>query len=134
MSDPERSAKQIMKRAIAIFGLLAAIGCTAFAESPPAAIHQIDETEKAAGILAAKNDITKGVIRYEIVGEPMQIDTEIKSQALYEYGIIVEFSGCTGSPRADYASGYRETVISHLKKKYGFDPVVRIQEAIMKRK
>lgn len=123
-----------MKRAIAIFGLLAAIGCTALAESPSVAIHHIDEAEKAAGIQAAKNEITKGVIRYEIVGEPMQIDKEIKSRALSEYGIIVEFSGCTGSPRADFTSGYRETVIDHLKKKYGFDPVIRIQEAIMKKK
>lgn len=57
-----RSARKTMKQAIAIFGLLSAIGCAAFAESPRPAIHQIDEAEKAAGIHAAKNDITKGVI------------------------------------------------------------------------
>jgi len=122
-----------MKRTIAIFVLLAATGYTAFAESPSTASRNIEETERAAGILAAKDEIANGVIRYEIVGQPMQIDEEIKSKALSEYGIIVEFSGCTGSPRVDFANAYRETVTDYLKKKYGFDPVMRIQEAIMKK-
>jgi len=123
-----------MKLPIAILSLLGIITCTMLAESPAAAIRKVDEAERAAGIQAARDEIAKGVIRYEIVGERMQIDTEIKNQALSEYGIIVEFSGCTGGPRVDFTSAYRETVINHLKKKHGFDPVMRIQEAIMKKK
>jgi hypothetical protein len=123
-----------MKRAITIFVLLVASGCATFADSAPTAILQIDVAEKAAGIYAATDDITKGIIRYEIAGQPMQIDQEIKHQALSEYGIIVEFSGCRGSPRIDFSSGYRETVINHLTKKYGFNPVIRIQETIRQRK
>jgi hypothetical protein len=122
-----------MKQAIVIFSLLAVITCAVFAESPAAAIRKIDETERSAGIEAAKQEIAKGVIHYEIVGQPMRIDQEIKSRALSEYGITVDFSGCTGSPRVDFSNGYRETVINHLKNKYGFDPVMRIQETIMSR-
>ena len=123
-----------MNKTIAIFSLFGVIACAVFAELPTAAIRHVDEAERAAGIKAAKDEITKGVIRYEIVGEQMKIDTEIKNQALSKYGVIVEFSGCTGSPRIDFSSGYRETVINYLKKKYGFDPVMRIQEAIMEPK
>ncbi len=119
---------------IVLFAITASVASFALADEPSTAIHRVDEASKAAGIEAAKRDIAKGVIRYGIVGEPMRSDVEIKNQAFSQYGINVEFSGCRVSQTADYDGGYREEVVRHLKKKYGFDPVARIQETLMNKK
>ncbi len=108
-------------------------GSLSLAQEPGVATQQPNEAVRLAGIEAAKKDIGNGVIRYQIVGEPMRIDHEIKNRPLSQYGVIVEFTGCRGSQRPEFSSEYQDVVIDHLKTKYGFDPVAQIQQALMKK-
>lgn len=92
--------------------------------------RQVDQREFSAGQADARRDLKGGGIRYEIVGEPSQIDQELKDTAKQKYGITVVFHGGVAGPRVDYDQAYLETVVTFLKKKYSFDLVVKIETAL----
>lgn len=94
--------------------------------------RQIDQKEYAAGQSYANRDLNKGIVRYEIIGEPSPIDQEMQKAAKDQYGIAVVFHGCVPGPRIDYDQGYLDTVKAHLIKKHSFDPVLKIESALLK--
>lgn len=103
------------------------------AEQPASATEILDSQKEAAeGKAAAAQDIAKGEIRYEVRGEPSQIDAELLRRAKSEYNIAVVFTGCTGGPRIHYDQSYHASIVEYLTSKYGFDPIDRIQAELMK--
>ena len=68
---------------------------------PASALTNDPKAEYAVGRADAARDIGKGLIRYEIVGQPMMRDEELKKIAQERYGITVELHGCMSGPRAD---------------------------------
>ncbi len=92
--------------------------------------RQVDQKEVEAGRAAARADIGKKLLRYEIVGQPSMIDPELKRLAANKYNITVIFHGCSAGPRIDYDRAYFDEVISHLETQYGFDPVAKLEREL----
>jgi len=106
------------------------IGCcplAVVAQAEGTQSRTIDPKEYSMAEADAQRDLKQGKIVYEIVGQPSMIDQELKKIALEDYGISVKFHGCARGPRVDYDQGYLDTVVAHLKKKYSFDPVAKIE-------
>ncbi|TDU81279.1 hypothetical protein EI77_00582 [Prosthecobacter fusiformis] len=114
----------LMAMALCLLGGLSATGM-AHGESPFK--KWSDRREARAGAAAANKDIGQGKVRYDIGGIPSETDTELRSLAAKRYNITVAFSGCIIGPNVAYDRAYRQTVIQHLKAKYGFDPVMKIE-------
>ncbi|MDI1311582.1 hypothetical protein [Prosthecobacter sp.] len=110
--------------AILVTGFCALV---AVAQSEEAQPRKIDQKEYSLGETDAQRDLKQGKIVYEIVGQPSMIDQELTQIALKEYGISVKFHGCMAGPRIDYDQGYLDTVVAHLKKKFSFDPVLKVE-------
>ncbi len=92
--------------------------------------RQIDQKEVEAGRAAAQKDISKQLMRYDIVGQPSKIDPELKRLAATKYNITVTFHGCCAGPRIDYDRAYLDVVVAHLKALHGFDPVPRLEKEL----
>ncbi|MEQ1824069.1 MAG: hypothetical protein ABL949_16285 [Fimbriimonadaceae bacterium] len=92
--------------------------------------RQVDQKEVEAGRAAARADIGKKLIRYDVVGQPSMIDPELKRLAVSKYNISVTFHGCCPGPRIDYDCAYLDVVIAHLKALYGFDPVAKLEKEL----
>jgi hypothetical protein len=118
------SAKYILIASAAILFLTPGV----FAEVPKDITKKADIAEYEWGVAAATNDLKNGVIKYEIVGITGAIDQELKERAKKEYNIDIIFRGCMPGPRVFRDRGYRDTIDESLKKKYGFDPVQRIEK------
>ena len=123
----------ILATAIITIGSSFVIAADKQSPSRPASqapVRQVDQKEVEAGRAAARADIGKKLIRYEMVGEPSKIDSELKSLAASKYNIAVTFHGCVVGPRIDYDSAYLEVVIEHLKALHGFDPVANLEKEL----
>ena len=114
---------------IPILAILMIVFCTlaAVAQTEGAQPRKVDQKEYSLGLADAQRDLKLGKIEYKIIGEPSMIDQDLKKIALKDYGITVKFHGCARGPRIDYDQGYLDTVIAHLKKKYSFDPVLKVE-------
>lgn len=93
-----------------------------------------DRREATAGTAAARQDIARGVARYEIAGMPSPTDAELRRLAAERYQITVAFTGCIIGPKVAYDRAYRETVVAHLKAQHGFDPVMKIEAELRAKK
>jgi hypothetical protein len=93
-----------------------------------------DVAEYNLGKNAAEHDLENGIIKYEIVGEPLTTDAQLKKIAKEHYNIDVILHGCVVGPRELYDKGYLETVQAFLVKKYGKDPIVQIDEQLQEKK
>jgi len=113
--------------AVFLFGLSTLAGV---AESEGVQTRKVDAKEYSSGESDAQRDLKQGKVVYEIVGEPSMIDVELKKIAARDYGIEVKFHGCVRGPRVDYDQGYLDTVIAYLKKKYSFDPVMKVEKEL----
>ena len=100
------------------------------AEVPKDITKEADIAEYGRGVAAATNDLKQGLIKYEIVGEPFITNQELKVRTKKEYKIDVVFHGCIPGPQVFRDRGYHDTVVESLRKKYGFDPVQRMEEAL----
>ena len=100
------------------------------AEVPKEIGKAADIAEYERGVASATNDLAKGVIRYEITGEPGPTDKDLKARARKDYNIEVVFHGCARGPEVFHDRGYLDTVVESLKKKYGFDPVRKLDEEL----
>ena len=118
-----------MKKILSIVLVLAFCLATISAQNS-GTTRQIDQKEVSAGQADAQRDLRKGVIRYEIIGEPSVIDQELAKAAKEKYDITIVFHGCCVGPRVDYDQAYLETVVAYLKKKYSFDPVAKIEQEL----
>jgi hypothetical protein len=98
------------------------------AEAPGDITAKEDIAEYEQGVAAATNDLKNGLIKYEIVGMPSGAAYELKERAKKEYNIDVVFHGCIPGPQIFRDRGYHDTVIESLTKKYGFDPLQRMDE------
>jgi hypothetical protein len=128
-----RSSILNLAATIVFIGISSAIAANEQPTSEPAsqpAPRQIDQKEVEAGRAAARADIGKKLIRYDIVGQPSMIDPELQRLAASKYNISVTFHGCCAGPRIDYDRAYLEVVIAHLKALYGFDPVAKLEKEL----
>lgn len=128
-----RSSILDLAAVMVVFGTSIAIAADQPPPHAPAsqpAPRPVDPKEVEAGRAAARADIGKKLIRYDIVGQPSKIDPELKRLAAGQYNITVTFHGCCAGPRIDYDSAYREVVMAHLKALYGFDPVARLEKEL----
>ena len=119
-----------MKSLVLVVILLGLGSLAGLAETEAAPARKVDPKEYSAGEVDAQRDIKQGKVVYEILGEPSMIDNELRKIALKDYGITVKFRGCVAGPRIDYDRGYLDAVISFLKKKYSFDPVVKVEREL----
>lgn len=114
--------------------IVMAVSCAIAADTQPpsdaSALRPVDQKEVEAGSAAARADIGKQLIRYDIVGQPSKIDPELKRLADTKYNISVTFHGCCAGPRIDYDRAYLDVVIAHLKALHGFDPVARLEKEL----
>lgn len=93
----------------------------------------VDQKEMEAGDAAARKDIARGLIQYDLVGQPSMIDPELQRLAAENYGITLIFHGCTGGRRGDFDRAYLNAVIEHLKARHGFNPVLKIETELRAR-
>ena len=91
-----------------------------------------NKKEYRSGADAAKNDLNKGVIRYEMRGISRPYFGELRDLAKERYKVEIDFSGCLGYPRVDYAKGYKDTVIKCLIDAYSYDPIPDLLEEVSK--
>ena len=82
--------------------------------------------EYKKGVESAMADLSKKIIRYDLVGEPSGIEQKLKEKAKADFGIEVILHGCNRPARKDFYKGYKNTILAFLKKKHGFDPIVII--------
>jgi len=82
------------------------------------------------GEKAASRDLNKGIIRYEIQGISHLYFGELHDQAKEKYNVQIDFSGCMGYPRRDYAQGYKDRVIKYLIDTYSYDPIPGLMEEV----
>ena len=134
-SNDMKSSSSILKRAaiIAVMGigvLMASDKPQLGKPSSQPAQRQADPNEVEAGRAAARADLEKKLIRYDIVGQPSVIDPELKRLAASKYNISVTFHGCVAGPRVDYVRAYLDVVIAHLKALHGYDPVVKLEKEL----
>ena len=115
-----------------ISAVLLVFESTLLAEIPKDITKIADIADYERGIAAATNDFGKGVMRYEIVGLPGLSAQELKHKAKNDYNIDIVFHGCIPGPRVYYDRGYLDTVVESLKKKFGFDPVRKLDEELRK--
>ena len=130
-----KSSNSILKRAaiIAVMGIGVLIASDKPQLSEPSsqpAQRQADPKEVEAGRAAARADLEKKLIRYDIVGQPSMIDPELKRLAASKFNISVTFHGCVAGPRVDYDRAYLDVVIGHLKALHGYDPVVKLEKEL----
>ena len=130
-----KSSNSILKRAaiIAVMGTGVLIASDKPQLSEPSstpALRQADPKEVEAGRAAARADLEKKLIRYDIVGQPSMIDPELKRLAASKFNISVTFHGCVAGPRVDYDRAYLDVVIAHLKALHGYDPVVKLEKEL----
>ena len=116
-----------MKGALAL-GVVVFFASGLFAEVPKDITKKADIEEYERGAAAATNDLKNGVIKYEIIGITSTVDQELKDRTKKEYNIDIIFHGCIPGPQVFRDRGYQDTIVESLKKKYGFDPVQRIEE------
>ncbi|MEO6053556.1 MAG: HEAT repeat domain-containing protein [Chthoniobacterales bacterium] len=86
--------------------------------------------EYTEGEVAALKDIKKGKYIYSITGMPGPTSLQLEAESAKHYGITIDFHGCLRGPRVAYDRGYRDAVIKALKKKYGFDPVEKLDHEL----
>lgn len=130
-----KPSSSILKRAAVIAvtgtGVLMASDKPRLGEpSSQPAQRQVDPKEVEAGRAAARADLEKKRIRYDIIGHPSVIDPELKRIAASKYNISVTFHGCVAGPRVDYDRAYLDVVIAHLKALHGYDPVVKLEKEL----
>ena len=113
--------------AVFLLGFSSLVGV---AQSEGVQTRKVDAKEYSSGEADAQRDLKQGKVVYQIVGMPSMIDGELKKIVLSDYGITVKFLGCVVGPRVDYDQGYLDTVIAYLKKKYSFDPVVKVEKEL----
>ncbi len=89
---------------------------------------EVVEFEK--GVAKAKEELAKGVTRYEIVGQPRLTDHKLKRLAKEKLKVEVVLLGCAGSPNEKFHEGHQKTVKAFLLKKYGYDPVLKLEESL----
>ena len=87
-----------------------------------------NKKDYCSGVKAASQDLNKGIIRYEIRGMTCLYFGELRDQAKKKYNVEIDFSGCCGYPRVDYAQGYKDTVIKYLVEIYSSDPIPALME------
>jgi len=120
-----------MKSLIFAFSLLVALHSFANA----ADIQRVEDiTEYNSGKNAAECDLKNNVIKYEIIGEPLMTDVQLKKVAKEDYNIDVILHGCVVGPREFFDKGYLEAVQAYLIKKYGKDPIVQIDKQLREQK
>jgi hypothetical protein len=93
-----------------------------------------DVTEYNTGKNAAERDLKNKIIKYEIIGEPLMTDVQLKKIAKENFNIDVILHGCVVGPREFYDKGYLEAVQAYLIKKYGKDPIVQIDKQLQEQK
>lgn len=89
-----------------------------------------EKAEFQKGAAKAKEELAKGVIRYEIVGQPRLTDLKLKKLAKEKLGIEVVLLGCMGSPNVKFHEGHQNVVKAHLLKKHGHDPVLKLEKTL----
>lgn len=133
-----KPSSSILKRAaiIAVMGIGVLIASDKPLLGQPRSLpaqRQADPKEVDAGRAAARADLEKKLIRYDIVGQPSMIDPELKRLAASKHNISVTFHGCVAGPRVDYDRAYLDVVTAHLKALHGYDPVVKLEKELRER-
>ena len=85
----------------------------------------------AKGVVRAKSELEKGELNYELRGNVhSQVrDSWVISKAKEKYGITVKVitQMLYDAVDREQLAGYQDTVIAHLKKKFGHDPFLKLQ-------
>jgi len=85
----------------------------------------------AKGVAKAKSELEKGELNYDHLTDihSQAADAKIISKAKEKYGIKVRLRRETLYDAVDRErlDGYQDTITEHLKKKFGYDPIRRIQ-------
>lgn len=127
LSAVMKTHTMMMKLTAVVLCLLGWLAATGMAYGDGPLKKWKDRREAAAGTAAARQDIAKGVVKYEIGGIPSETDAELRRLAAERYQITVAFTGCVIGPKVAYDRAYREAVVAHLKAQHGFDPVMKIE-------
>lgn len=115
--------------------ILLLVTATVISGEPPAsATIEADRAEWRRGSAAASRDIAQRSVKYEITGFPAPDAADLKREAMTRFGVDVVFRGCVPGLNVWYDRGYLDTVIQHLSKKHGHDPIAQLHQELMKKR